>query len=110
MRASDGRSSGRTRIGGRFDSDGAEEVDPNEEFLSSIGESGTDWTLCGCLPAPTAAATAVAPAGSFGWLAPWSSVGVELVTHREVVLKAEKTIKKRKKIYMFFLLKYMCVV
>jgi hypothetical protein len=78
MRASDGRSSGRTRIGGRFDSDGAEEVDPNEEFLSSIGESGTDWTSCGCLPAPTAAAAA--PAGSFGWLARWSSVGAELVT------------------------------
>lgn len=59
-RASGGRSSGRTRIGGRFDSDGAEEVEPNEEFLSSIGESGTDWTSCGCLP-PAAAAVA----GSF---------------------------------------------
>jgi hypothetical protein len=75
-RASGGRSSGRTRIGGRFDSDGAEEVEPNDEFLSSIGESGTDWTSCGCLPAATAAAAA----GSFCWVARWSSEGAELGT------------------------------
>ena len=73
-RASCGRSSGRTRIGGRFDSDGAEEVEPKDEFLSSIGESGTDWTSCRCLPAATAAA------GSFCWVARWSSEGAELGT------------------------------
>jgi hypothetical protein len=63
---------GRTCIGGRFDSDGAEDVEPNEEFLSSIGESGTDCTSCGCLP--------TAAVASFCWLARWSSGGPELAT------------------------------
>lgn len=39
---SGGRSSGRTRMGGRLDREGAEEADPKEEVVSSIGESGTD--------------------------------------------------------------------
>ncbi|KAM0970941.1 hypothetical protein ACFX15_018352 [Malus domestica] len=31
-----------TRIGGKFASDGDDDVDPNEEEFSSIGESGTE--------------------------------------------------------------------
>lgn len=42
MRGSGGRSSGRTRIGGRLEREGAEDADPKEEVVSSIGESGTE--------------------------------------------------------------------